>query len=66
LEPHASARDCRDSDLYFLKLNDFAYGIFPILFMSTTEPSGPAVSLVRPAKVDFSGFSFFTGFIFRF
>ena len=55
-----------DSDLYFFKLNDFGYGIFPILFMDTTEPSGTGVTDVRLAKVDFSGFSFFTGFIFRF
>jgi hypothetical protein len=55
-----------DSDLYFFKLNDLGYGIFPMLFMDTTEPSGTDISDVRLAKVDFSGFSFFTGFIFRF
>jgi hypothetical protein len=55
-----------DADLYFLKAQDFPYGTFSILMMDTTKPSGPDLTLVRLAKVDFSGFLFFTGFIFRF
>ena len=55
-----------DADLYFIKVHDAPYGTFSILYMATTKPTGPELALVRLAEVDFSGFSFFTGFIFRF
>ncbi len=55
-----------DADLYFFLAQDPPFGTFPLLFMSSAEPSGPAYSDVRRARVDFSGLSAALGFFFRF
>jgi hypothetical protein len=54
------------ADLYFFKAMDPPFGTFPLLFMSSAEPSGPAYSDVRRARVDFSGLTSVIGFVFKF
>jgi len=55
-----------DADLYFFKALDPPFGTFPLLFMSSAEPSDPIYSGVRRARVNFSGVSASLGFFFRF
>jgi len=55
-----------DADLYFFKALDPPFGTFPLLFMSSAEPSGPAFSDVRRARIDLSGLSSVVGLVFRF
>jgi hypothetical protein len=52
--------------LYYYKISDPALGIFPIILVTDTMPSGPDVSSVHKGKIDFSGFTARAGFIFRF
>jgi hypothetical protein len=52
--------------LYYFKGFAAGLGTFPIVEVSDTAPSGPDVSDVHEAKIDFSGFAGRAGFIFRF
>jgi len=52
--------------LYFSKATDPALGTFSLIQVRATAPSGPGVSDVHEAKIDFSGFAARAGFIFRF
>jgi hypothetical protein len=52
--------------LYFNKLSDAVLGTFSIIQIGDSAPSGPGVSDVHEAKIDFSGFAGRAGFIFRF
>jgi hypothetical protein len=52
--------------LYFFKISDPVLGTFSFIEVAATAPSGPSISNVHEAKVDFSGFAVRAGFIFRF
>ena len=56
----------RDLNVYFLKINEWPYGTFSLLYLNDTTPSGPEIISADRAKVSFSGFSSFIGFLFRF
>jgi hypothetical protein len=58
--------DTESGKLYFSKVTDPALGTFSLIQVSATAPSGPDVSDVHEAKIDFSGFAARAGFIFRF
>jgi hypothetical protein len=52
--------------LYFFKSSDPVLGTFSLIEVFDTAPSGPSISSVHEAKIDFSGFAARAGFIFRF
>jgi len=52
--------------LYYFKGTDAALGTFSIVQVADTAPSGPGISNVHQAKIDFSGFAARAGFVFRF
>jgi len=52
--------------LYYYKTTLIPLGTFPLVFISDTPPSGPGISDVREAEIDFSGISARAGLIIRF
>ncbi len=55
-----------DLDLYLVRINEWPYGTFSFLYPFDSVPSGPMIVSAARAKVGFSGFSSFLGFLFRF
>ncbi|MFQ6082084.1 MAG: outer membrane beta-barrel protein [Candidatus Aminicenantia bacterium] len=54
-----------EGTLYYYEV-DFFGKKYPLVFVHEDEPSGPFVSNVREAKVDFSGFNFLAGIKIKF